>query len=103
MSSGIRGSANGDEYLTADAAGTNRGTRPPGVAFERHFTVPEVSAMWNLGVDVVRRLFENDPDVIKIGHDEILHKRRYITLKIPESVVRRVHRRITQVRAGKPS
>lgn len=57
--------------------------------------------MWGLGVDIIRRIFENEPGVIKIVSPERLHKRRYTTLRIPESVLRRVHRRLTETK-GKP-
>jgi len=65
---------------------------------ERHYTVAEVAAMWNLSPDKVRRLFENEPGVVVLG-DEAPHrgKRRYRTLLIPESVVERVHRRLSRV------
>ena len=54
--------------------------------------------MWGLSVDAARRLFENEQGVLRIGHGEGLHKRRYVTLKVPQSVVTRVHRRLTEDR-----
>jgi hypothetical protein len=74
---------------------------PPGQAFERHFSPALIAKQWDLSVDLIRRIFENEPGVIRAGHDETLHRRRYITLRIPESVMRRVHPRLTQTR-GKP-
>jgi hypothetical protein len=78
-----------------------KSTLPEGLAFERHFTIKQIAGLWALSEDVVRRLFENDPDIVRVGHDEQLHLRRHWTFTIPESVVRRIHRRITQV-GGKP-
>lgn len=75
---------------------------PRGVCFERHFTPKQLSEIWGLSVDVVRRACENDPDVIKIGHPETLHRRKYVSLRIPESAARRIHRRLTQS-VGRPS
>jgi hypothetical protein len=74
-----------------------------GPAFERHYSVKDISGMWGLGVDLIRRIFADEEGVIRIRHPEILHKRGYTTLSIPESVVRRVHRRLTQTRPGKPN
>ncbi len=74
---------------------------PAGPAFERHYSVQEVASMWSLGVDAIRKIFENESDVVRIGHEEFLHKRKYVTLRIPESVLRRVHRRLTEP-IGKP-
>jgi predicted transcriptional regulator len=61
---------------------------------ERHYTVTEIAKMWNLSTDAVRRLFEKEPGVLVLGHSQgRVHKRRYATLRIPESVAERVHRR----------
>jgi hypothetical protein len=50
--------------------------------------------MWNLGVDKVRELFRDEPDVLKIGQEEIRYKRGYVSLRIPESAIRRVHAKL---------
>ncbi len=60
---------------------------------ERHYTVAEIAKIWNLSRDVVRKLFENEPGVFVIGNDGSRSKRGYHTLRIPESVAERVHRR----------
>ena len=67
---------------------------PPGIEFEPHFTVQQVAKMWNFGVDKVRELFQNEPGVLREGHDESRFRRAYYSLRIPESVVRRVHARL---------
>ncbi len=50
-------------------------TLPPGIEFEQHFSVQRVAKMWSLGVDKVRELFGDEPDVLKIGHEESRYKR----------------------------
>lgn len=67
-----------------------------GPAFERHFRPTELAKMWGLSVDIIRRLFEGEQGVIRIGHSEQLYKRKYVSLSIPESVAMRVHRRLEQ-------
>jgi len=37
------------------------------VHIERHYAVTEIAEMWNLSVDKVRELFENEPGVLVIG------------------------------------
>lgn len=74
---------------------------PAGTPFERHFSVKHFAQAWGLGVDTVRRLFVNEPGVIRIAHPETLHKRGYVTLRIPESVARRVYRKLTQPKTDK--
>lgn len=64
---------------------------------ERHYAVAEVAEMWKLSPDVVRKIFEREPGVLNIGNDGSRSKRRYHTLRIPESVVERVHRRMCNV------
>jgi hypothetical protein len=68
---------------------------PPGIAFERHFTCKELAKLWGFGEDVLRKIFAHEPGVLKIGHPEYLHKRQYVSIRIPESVARRVHARLT--------
>lgn len=65
---------------------------------ERHYSASELAELWNLSIDTIRRIFENEPGVLVLG--EIRPKRnrrRYTTLRIPESVVARVHRRLSKV------
>jgi len=65
---------------------------------ERHYSVPEVAAMWSLSPDAVRKIFRGEPGVLVLGGSELTRKRRYTTLRIPESVLIRVHRRLAVVR-----
>jgi hypothetical protein len=68
---------------------------------ERHYAVAEIAGMWNLSTDKVRELFENEPGVIVLGERNPRHKRRYITLRIPHSVVERVHARLSLKHANR--
>ena len=52
--------------------------------------------MWKLSIDMVRRLFEGESGVLVIRNGGLTQrKRRYRTLRIPQSVVDRVHRRLS--------
>jgi hypothetical protein len=61
---------------------------------ERHYAVDEVAEMWPLSPDKVRGLFEHEPGVLVIGDQSPRHKRRYRTLRIPQTVLNRVHTRL---------
>jgi len=61
---------------------------------ERHYTVAEIAEAWSLSTDTVRKLFEREPDVFVFGNDAPKGKRHYRTLRIPQSVVERVYRRL---------
>lgn len=62
----------------------------------RHYTVGEIAKLWSLSDDAVRKLFENESGVLAIGGSRSGRKRRYVTLRIPEDVVERVHRRLAR-------
>jgi len=65
------------------------------VHIERHYAVAEIAEIWNLSPDKVRELFENEPGVLVIGERSPRHKRRYVTLRIPQKVLERVHHRLS--------
>jgi hypothetical protein len=67
---------------------------------ERHYAVTEVAEMWNLSPDKVRDLFEHEPGVLVIGDRNPRHKRRYLTLRIPQTVLQRVYTRLAAKSAG---
>ena len=60
---------------------------------QRHYTVAEVAAIWNLSKDAVRKIFQNEPGVLVLGGHSSSRKRRYTTLRIPQTVIERVHRK----------
>ena len=64
----------------------------------RHYSPAEIAELWNLSVDSVRKLFENEPGVLVLGNTAPRRgKRSYTTLRIPEHVLERVHRRLAKV------
>jgi len=64
------------------------------LAFQRHYSVVELSKLWGFSEKTVRRLFANEPGVIKIAHEETQYKRGYTSIRVPEDVARRVHGRL---------
>ncbi len=66
-------------------------------ALERHYTVQEVSQLWHLDAKMVRRIFSNEPGVVSLGSGEGRYRRAYKTLRIPESVMLIVHRKMRRV------
>jgi hypothetical protein len=81
-------------HNSATAAETSQNT-VAGMAIEHHYAPDELGELWNLSADTVRRLFEREPDVLVIERGTG-RARRYRTLRIPESVAQRVHRRMSQ-------
>jgi hypothetical protein len=78
------------------------GKKPPqnttyaALALERHYTVAEVAKIWALSEKTIRRMFEDEPGVFQWGAPETRRKRGYQTLRIPESILLRVHRKREQ-------
>ena len=61
-------------------------------AFERHFTASELAEIWKLDETTIRRMFQDEPGVLKIGKSNRRDgKRDYVTLRIPEAVALRVY------------
>jgi hypothetical protein len=65
---------------------------------ERHYSVGEIAELWGLSTEMIRKIFDREPGVIALGNESRLRgRRRYVTLRIPESVLQRVHRRFSRV------
>lgn len=64
------------------------------LALERHYTVSELSKLWFFSENTIRRLFSQEPGVIKIIRKATRVKRGYTSLRIPERVAENVHRRL---------
>jgi hypothetical protein len=65
-----------------------------GFPTEKHYSVAELAQLWALSEKTIRRMFENEPGVLRWGSQETRFKRAYTTLRIPETVVLRVHRQL---------
>ena len=60
---------------------------------ERHFSVRELAENWGLSPAAIRRLFRNEPGVLRFGKQNKGHRRDYVTIRVPASVAERVYRR----------
>lgn len=64
-------------------------------ATERHYSVAEIAKLWSLSPNAIRRIFQKEPGVLAIGEPRprFGRGRGRVTLRIPQSVLERVHRR----------
>jgi hypothetical protein len=74
------------------------------LAMERHLDAKELAELWGISPKMVRTIFRNEPGVLLIGEPSgrvgRKLKRSYMTMRIPLSVVERVHlRRSTRNRS----
>lgn len=62
---------------------------------ERHFSANEIAELWGLSRDTIVALFEGEAGVLVLGCEGSRKARRYRTLRIPQSVMERVHMRLS--------
>ena len=63
-------------------------------ALEKHYSVADLAKLWLFSESTVRRIFIDEPGVLKLVHEETRYKRRYTSLRIPEHIAKQVHRRL---------
>lgn len=63
---------------------------------ERRFTLADTATMWRISREKARRLFHNEPGVIRF-HGPENNTREYNTYRVPESVARRVRLRLMNI------
>ena len=59
--------------------------------FEKHYRIGELSRMWGLGRETVRKLVKDDPGVIKI---RMGRKKAHTVYSIPETAASRIYTRL---------
>jgi hypothetical protein len=63
---------------------------------EKHYAPADLAKAWGVNVETIRNVFREEPGVVKIGERAPGHKRSYLTLRIPQSVAVRVHKRLSE-------
>jgi len=63
---------------------------------EQHFKPDELAELWGVSVDTIRKLFRDVPGVLVIDRPEKMHKRGYCSMRIPESVAKRVYEKLSK-------
>jgi hypothetical protein len=67
------------------------------MALERHYTPQELGELWGFDQSTIRRMFFDEPGVLKMGKSARRDgKRDYLSLRIPASVAQAVHARKTR-------
>lgn len=65
-------------------------------ALERHYSVAQIAELWGWSEDKVRNTFRDEPGVLQTRHRTLrARKRQNVMLRIPESVLLRVHARMS--------
>jgi hypothetical protein len=88
------------EIQTSIPQGT-KGVQTDRPAVEQFYTPADTARRWRISVDLVRRIFEFEPGVLIFIGSRSRAKRRYRTLRIPQSVLERVEAQ-SIVGNGKP-
>jgi hypothetical protein len=70
-------------------------------AAEKHYTPQELADQWSLSATKIRRMFESEPDVLRIGDPSRREgrqlKRGYYTMRISATAAERMYKRLTKV------
>ena len=61
---------------------------------ERHYAPAEVAELWQFDVETIRRLFQAEAGVLVLQAPVRKGRRPYKTIRIPQSVLERVHKRL---------
>ena len=65
-------------------------------ALERHYSPNELAVKWHVCPNTVRRLCEEEGSIFVIDRPEEMHKRRYKTIRIPESTAIKIYEKYFQ-------
>ncbi|SRR6266404_170128 len=63
---------------------------------ERHYSVSEVARLWGISTDLVRDLFRKEQGVLTFKRPATRTKRGYSIIRVPHSVLTRVHASVSQ-------
>lgn len=65
---------------------------------EHHYTLGELAKQWHMSRGKVDEWFRDVPDIIRFGVGKLTksRKRTYMSVRVPESVARRVYRERTR-------
>ena len=61
----------------------------------KHFSPTELAEAWGVSVETIRSIFREEPGVLKIGKTGTKYRRGYFTLRIPQEIAEKVHRRLS--------
>lgn len=65
---------------------------------EDHFSPQELAEKWGVSSETIRQLFKAEPGVLRLpSRKATTGTRSYVSLKIPQSIAARVHKRLTAV------
>ena len=82
------------QHELASSTSGERSTNAAVSDLERHFTVAELSKRWFFSKNTIRRLFSQEPGVVRVARPQTRSKRGYTSMRIPERIAERVHRRL---------
>ena len=66
---------------------------------EKHYEPNELAELWGVSAETIRNVFRNEPGVLRISspNGKLSKKRKYVLMRVPESVAERVHKRLSAV------
>jgi hypothetical protein len=68
---------------------------------ERHYSPDELASLWGVSADTVRNIFREEPGVLRFNQPK-QRRHKYVMMRIPESVAKRVHKRLSRRKVSRP-
>jgi hypothetical protein len=70
-------------------------------ALEKHYSVQEIANLWDLSDKCVRRMFKHQDGVLRVSNPRTPNPKARVTLRVPQSVMKKIHEQQTKVREGR--
>lgn len=61
---------------------------------EKKFAPAELAGQWGVSAETIRLIFRDEPGVFRFRQENSKH-RKYVRMRIPESIAERVHRKFS--------
>jgi hypothetical protein len=61
---------------------------------EKHYSIAEIANLWGLSERTTRRILDREPGILAWGQPGDGKRRRRLTVRVPESVLLRIHGRL---------
>jgi hypothetical protein len=61
---------------------------------EKHYSIAEIATLWGLSERTIRRMLDREPGILVWGQPGDGKRRRRLTVRVPESVLLRIHSRL---------
>jgi hypothetical protein len=66
------------------------------LVLHEHYTIKQLAQKWQMSTWTIRRIFEKEPDVVRVGQPPTPGKRPHFSIRIPDWVAYRVYKKFCE-------